>query len=76
MPNLLSELSKQAKALPPEERAQLAEELLASLQEWEGTEIEAAWDSEILRRLDEVERGVAILIPSEDVFAEARRITQ
>ena len=74
MPNLLAELSKQAKTLPPEERSQLAEELLASLQEWAGTEIEAAWDSEILRRLDEVERGVAILIPSEDVFAEARRI--
>lgn len=76
MSDLLSELSKQAKTLPPEERAQLAEELLASLQGWQSIEIETAWDSEILRRLDEVERGVAILIPAEDVFAEARRITQ
>lgn len=76
MSDLLSELSRQARTLPPEERAQLAEELLASLQGWQSTEIETAWDSEILRRLDEVERGVAILIPAEDVFAEARRITQ
>lgn len=76
MSTLLSELSKQARTLPPEERAQLAEELLASLQGWQSIEIETAWDSEILRRLDEVERGVAILIPAEDVFAEARRITQ
>lgn len=76
MSDLLSELSKQAKTLPPEERAQLAEELLASLQGWQSIEIETAWDSAVLRRLDEVERGVAILIPAEDVFAEARRITQ
>ncbi len=76
MSDLLSELSRQARTLPPEERAQLAEELLASLQGFQSIEIETAWDSEILRRLDEVERGVAILIPAEDVFAEARRITQ
>ena len=76
MSDLLSELSRQARTLPPEERAQLAEELLASLQGWQSIEIETDWDSEILRRLDEIERGVAILIPAEDVFAEARRITQ
>jgi hypothetical protein len=54
----------------------LLSELFTQARTLPGFEIETAWDSEILRRLGEVERGVAILIPAEDVFAEARRITQ
>lgn len=76
MSNLLVELSRRARMLPPEERAQLAEDLLASLQEDGNPEIEAAWDEEICKRLDEIERGVAKLVPAEEVFAEARRITR
>lgn len=70
---LFTELSERARQLPPEERAQLAEDLLASLQEIT-PEVEAAWDDEIRKRLDEIERGVAHLVPAEDVFAEARRV--
>jgi putative addiction module component (TIGR02574 family) len=73
MSNLLAELSKQAKMLSLEERAQLAEELLGSLHEDAPGDVESAWDAEILRRLQEVENGTAILVPAEDVFAEARR---
>jgi len=76
MSNLFSELSQRARTLPPEERAQLAEDLLASLQEGADVVVEAAWDEEIRLRLDEVERGTAILIPAEEVFAEARRISR
>ena len=54
MPDLVAELSAQAKALPPEERARLAEELLASLDPHE-TEVEAAWDEELRSRIDDVE---------------------
>lgn len=74
MSTLLSQLSQQAKTLSPEERATLAEELLASLHEEQDSTIEAAWDDEIRRRLDEVERGVAKLVPAEQVFAEIRRM--
>lgn len=76
MSNLLAELSQRARALPPEERAKLAEELLASLQEDADPEVEADGDEEIRRRVDEVERGVAKLVPAEEVFAEARRIAR
>jgi putative addiction module component (TIGR02574 family) len=76
MSSLLTELSERARHLPPEERAQLAEGLLESLQEWSSPEVEAAWDTEILRRIGEYERGVAALSPAADVFAEARRLTQ
>ncbi len=76
MSSLLTELSERARHLPPEERAQLAEGLLESLQEWSSPEVEAAWDAEILRRIGEYERGEAALLPAAEVFAEARRLTQ
>ena len=76
MSTLLADLSERASHLPPHERAQLAEGLLESLQEWVSPEIEAAWDAEILKRIDQYERGEAALFPAADVFAEARRLTQ
>ena len=72
MSDLIAELSAQAKALPPEERARLAEELLASLDPHE-TEVEAAWDEELRRLIDEVERGTVELIPADQAFAQIRR---
>jgi putative addiction module component (TIGR02574 family) len=75
MSSLLTELTQRARQLPPDERAQLAEDLLDSLLEMPESEIEAAWDAEILRRINEYERGDAHLVSAEDVFAEARRLT-
>ncbi|HYJ88804.1 MAG TPA: addiction module protein [Pyrinomonadaceae bacterium] len=48
-----------ALALPPNERAWLASELIASLDEGKDPDVEAAWASEIQRRIDEVESGEA-----------------
>lgn len=73
MTSLIDELSRKARALPPEERIRLAEELLSSVQESD-EEIEAAWAQEIERRLEEVESGTAKLIPAEEVFAEIRTL--
>jgi putative addiction module component (TIGR02574 family) len=71
---LIEELSLRARALPPEDRARLAEELLASLQDDPESEADAAWDLEIFRRVEQVKGGTAKLIAAEDVHAEARRI--
>lgn len=73
MPSLIDELSRKARSLPAEERVRLAEELLSSVQDSDA-EIDAAWEDEIKRRLDEVETGTAKLIPAEEVFAEIRRL--
>ena len=73
MSSLIDEISRKARALPPEERIRLAEELLSSVQDSD-EEIEAAWAEEIKRRLEEVENGTAKLIPAEEVFAEIRRL--
>ncbi len=74
MSTLVDELSARAKALPAEDRARLAEELLESLQGEADGEAEAAWVREIERRVSEIESGSVPLIPSEEVHAEARRL--
>lgn len=73
MTTLVDELSQKALELPAEERVRLAEKLLATVHEVDPA-VEAAWDVEIQRRLAEIDSGAAKLIPSEEVFAEVRRI--
>jgi len=48
-----------ALALPPNERAWLASELIASLDESKDSDVEAAWAAEIEKRIAEVESGEA-----------------
>lgn len=73
MSTLVEELSRQARALPPEERVRLAEEILATVQATD-PEVEAAWDDELRRRIAEIDAGTAKLIPADEVFAEVRRL--
>jgi putative addiction module component (TIGR02574 family) len=73
MADLVDELARKARALSPEERVRLAGELLATVQEVD-PQVEAAWDEEIRRRIEEIDSGKAKLIPAEEVFAEVRRL--
>jgi putative addiction module component (TIGR02574 family) len=74
MSTLVDELSARAKALPAEDRARLAEELLESLQGEADVEAEAAWERDIERRVAEIESSAVHLIPAAEVHAEARRL--
>ena len=76
MSSLLDELSKKAQTLTVDERAQLAQQLLESVERDSDPEVQAAWESEIASRIARYERGEATLIPAEDVFAAARRLTK
>ena len=76
MSDALKELEERAQSLSAEERAQLAETLLESLQEAALAEIEAAWDREIEERVAAYDRGELQTISAEDVFAEARRLAR
>ncbi len=60
----------------PEERAQFAQELLESVERDSDPEVQAAWEAEIESRIAKYERGEAKLVPAEDVFAAARRLTK
>lgn len=62
-------LKHQADTLSAEERADLAYQLLSTLEPEESGANEA-WASEIGRRYAEVERGTAVGRPVEEVLAE------
>ena len=76
MSDLLKEITSCATALSPEERAQLAEVMLGSLQEGTSAEVDAAWDQELQSRIAAYERGESKLVSAKDVFDEARRLTK
>ena len=70
MSSTLHALEAAALLLPPEERARLAERLIASLDR--DPEVAAAWDEEIRRRIEELDAGRLESHAAEEVFEEAR----
>jgi putative addiction module component (TIGR02574 family) len=70
MTDPVAELSQRARELAPEDRARLAEELLASLEGELSPQTGAAW---LRRRIAEVESGAVELLPADEVFARVRR---
>jgi putative addiction module component (TIGR02574 family) len=65
----VSELLKQALALPPEARAALAGSLLESLDDTVDPSAEEEWGREIAHRIEELDSGKVKPVP----WAEARR---
>lgn len=61
------ELLKKALSLPDHERAELAGNLLDSLDTAVDEDAEAVWQVEIARRLEEVETGKVKTIPWDEV---------
>jgi putative addiction module component (TIGR02574 family) len=76
MRDQVSDLLRRGRALAREDRERLVDQLLESLNEPAVAELEAAWDAEIARRLDEYDRGGITAIDAEEVFAKARRLAQ
>lgn len=74
MPSAPEELRAAALSLPREERAELARQLIDSLDE--DDETEEAWQDEVRRRLEAYRNGEVGSTAAEDVFDEARRRTQ
>ena len=63
---------EEALKLSPNERAEVAEQLIASLEEAPDTDVEQAWQEEVQRRLQQVERGEVKTIPWEEVQRRLR----
>ena len=73
MSDTLTELKEKASKLSEAERAALALSLIESLDGPPDPGVEEAWRVEIERRVGEIERGEAQLIPGDEVFARVRR---
>ncbi|KNZ34597.1 MAG: addiction module antitoxin RelB [Methylibium sp. NZG] len=76
MPDQVNELAERGKALSPDDRSRLVDLLLESLHEPLASEVDAAWESEIERRLAEYDCGQVRAIDAEEVFAKARSISR
>ena len=70
MSNQVDVLEAEALKLTPEERAHLADRLLASLSD--DAEVAEAWAVEVDRRIAEIEAGRARVIPATEAIARAR----
>jgi putative addiction module component (TIGR02574 family) len=72
----LDELLKKAMSLPPQDRGALAATLLESLDEvaQADPDVEAEWQNEIARRLDEIRAGKVKTVPWPEVRRKARRL--
>ncbi|MDY6990630.1 MAG: addiction module protein [Thermodesulfobacteriota bacterium] len=73
MTDLLKKIENEALALPPQERAFLADRLLSSLDEDVLTDVDAAWIAEAERRYEQYKKGERPGIGAQEVFAEADR---
>ena len=65
-----------ALTLPLAERAELAAELLASLDGEPEEEVEAAWAAEVVSRVERIRRGEATGRPWEEVRADLEQRTR
>jgi putative addiction module component (TIGR02574 family) len=65
----VSDILKRALALPVDERAALANTLLDSLEDAEKS-VQAAWDEEVARRVQDLKAGKAVTVPWEELHHE------
>jgi putative addiction module component (TIGR02574 family) len=63
------EILEEARQLPPDEVDWIIESLLIKEKSDSEAEVEAVWDDEIKRRLDEIDSGAVKMIPAEQVHA-------
>ncbi|HWY73893.1 MAG TPA: addiction module protein [Burkholderiaceae bacterium] len=72
MSSLLRAIEVEAMKLSPEERAELAERLIASVEP--PVPLDAEWKAEIARRLDDLDNGRTQSADGEQVLAELRKL--
>jgi putative addiction module component (TIGR02574 family) len=72
MSTAVKDLIERAMQLPAKERAQLADELVESLDAETLTELDKKWIAEAKRRRDEVRNGYAQTIPGPEALQRVR----
>ena len=74
MSQTYEEVRDKAMALKPEERGQLGEELLDSVESDEDIQWAAGYEAEIQRRIAEIDEGTAETIDSDEAVANVLRL--
>lgn len=73
MPITLDQIVEETRHWPPEKVGELLERLSGDLHACE-PEIELAWQTEVARRIEEIQSGKVQGIPGEEVSARIRKI--
>jgi putative addiction module component (TIGR02574 family) len=73
MPITLDQIVEETRHWPPEKVGELVERLSGDLHACE-PEMEAAWQTEVGRRIEEIQSGKVRGIPGEEVSARVRKI--
>jgi putative addiction module component (TIGR02574 family) len=68
----LEEVTEKALQLSQEERLALANRLLSAEEAAGSSAVEAAWEEEILARIEAIDNGSAVGVPYEEVLRAAR----
>ena len=61
-----------AKKLPREDQLRIADELKNEAPQLPAAQVDAAWNDEIVRRVEALERGEVELVDAREVFARIR----
>ena len=67
-------IRQEALSLPVQERAELAEQLLSSLDALSEVEIEQLWLQEAARRAEEMDRGLTKRVAADEVRLQAQAL--
>lgn len=73
MSTMAQKICIEALSLPRKSRAEIAERILASLEEEANSKAEKAWKAVIRRRRAEIHSGKAKVRPAEEVMRDALR---
>ncbi len=76
MEDPVSELVRRARALSPEDRERLVDQLLESLDEMDAASLDPSWEAEIARRIEDLDSGRVQPVDAAEVFAKARRLVR
>jgi putative addiction module component (TIGR02574 family) len=74
MSRTFEEVRNEAMALPPEERGNLGEELLDSVESENDIDWDDEYAAEIQRRVAEIDAGTAETVDSDEAIANVRRL--
>ena len=74
MPMTLDQIVEETSQLPSDVLAELIDRILLARHGGIEPDIEAAWKTEVGRRIHEIEEGKVEGIPLEEVFEKAKRI--
>jgi len=70
MPQPIESVEAEAMKLLPHERADLADKLWLSVHARE--DVDAAWEAEVARRIEQIDAGEVECVPWEEVMSELR----